>query len=244
MVLKEKYIDLLYMVRKRNYKSYYGFNSKRKGRRSAWRSIKGRARFTRDYTNFVANKVLAIAKYVKLFINVEYKHLDSSSAAFVSSTPSVFCLTGMAQGDTSITRNGDSVKAKSLWANWTLQGDTAAESSFVRVLFVLDTLNSGTPTLDGGTDNSVMESSGIVVMRDLHNTSRFKVLFDKTYSFSNNSNEVKRGQFFCKLNYDFTFDGTIFIDLCVNHIWRIIYSDQAINTPILIVKFRYRYIDN
>lgn len=245
---KNNFILVYYKVkmsyyRRKNWRRYYGF--KGYGKRSAGRSFKGRMRFTRDSAKMIANKALLTANYVRKLINVEYKFLDGSVAASISTTPSVNYLTNIGQGDGESNRDGDSVKIKSLQLAYTLSGNTSADATFVRCIIGIDKLHSGTDvTASGGTDNSLLTNTDMTSQRDRDNSKRFIVLYDKVHSFSNNGPETYYKKIFKKFNMKTQWDGTNGTDRRVNHLFFIAYSDQATNTPTLAMRYRTTYIDN
>lgn len=63
----------------------------------------------------IAQKGLSLALTLKRMINVEYKFLDQSvTSTAISDTGTITQLTNVAQGLTSATRSGDSIKLVSL----------------------------------------------------------------------------------------------------------------------------------
>lgn len=131
------------MVRKRPYKK-----SKGRGRRRVpgWGGAAGRlAGVGMKYVSKggMAYKALRLAKKVANAVNVEYKHLDTSSG---SVTPdyagSSVTLNNPPQGSTDQTRIGDSIKNQNLVLRGTVQASTTTPfSNLVRLILIWDDQN-------------------------------------------------------------------------------------------------------
>lgn len=231
-----------------SWRNYYGFNSKRRGKRSAYKSIRGRYRFTRDAfraSGRTARKALGLAKYVKSLVNVEFKYHDAGVTGSLSTTPSITYITQIAQGDSSSTRDGNSVKLKSLDLRAKFTGNTSAEATYCRFIVGIDKLHSGTNvTVAGATDNSLLGVQDPCSQRDLNNKKRFIILMDKVVHFSNNSQETRYFKLFKNFNMKMEYNGTGASDMRSNHLFVMAFSDQATNTPTWQYRSRVRFLDN
>lgn len=111
-------------------------------------------------------------------VNAEFKHADVSTSSTVSTTPVLSFLTGIAQGDSNITRDGNSVKIMGLWGDVRISMNASATQTSTRTLIVCDTRNQGaTPTASDIFDTSNTSGQGLVNIDTEPN--RFVILFDR-----------------------------------------------------------------
>ncbi len=130
----------------------------------------------------VADKAEAaynMAVALKRIVNVERKYYDVTIAdSAVASAGEITDLSGIAQGDTSITRDGDSLKPLGFNIRYKLTGDTNATfDTVVRyILFRMKHENSVVPTVADILEGALPEAQFNFTERD-----RFTVLDDKTH---------------------------------------------------------------
>lgn len=231
--------------------SYRGF---RRTRRGAYYRPRPKSRFwPRVYKGVklagsvasTASKALMVANQVRSLINVEFKYHEGSIAASVSTTPSIMYLTQIARGDGPSERQGDSIKVKSMIFKYTLAGNTSAEQTFVRCIIGIDRDYRGSSvTAAGGTTDSLLLVQSMVSPSDIHNTNRFKVLYDKVHSFSNEGPETYFKKYFKKFSLESGYNGSASTAYKKNQLFCMFFSDQATNTPVLSMRYRVRYVDN
>lgn len=125
-------------------------------------------------------KAYKIATKIAKLVNVEVKHLDTTVSGGFNSTGIVNSLNTMAQGDTNITRNGDSIKALSIHGKGFLS--VGSDDSIVRVMLVLDKQCRG--AAPAVTD--ILESASVTAHQNLDNLRRFKILDDKLFRVETN----------------------------------------------------------
>lgn len=228
----------------RRYRKYFT----RKRERGFKGPFKRRYGFTRQAfkdTYTVASKALSIAKQVKGLINVEWKHLDTTVAANLTNTPTINYLTKIAQGDGESSRDGNSVKLKSLQFRYQITGNSSAEATYARIIVGIDKLHSGTDVTAAGTsDNSLLTAQTNTATRDLANKKRFIILYDRVHSISNTSKEVLFRQYFKKFNMKVEFNGVNNTDMRSNHLFIVAFSDLAANYPSWRYNTRIRFLDN
>ncbi len=108
--------------------------------------------------------------------------VDTGSTAFAAAGAMVL-LTGVAQGDTSLTREGLRINAHSLQLRCQFSTDDTYTNgtSFCRMLIFIDRHNQGAnPTV-----TQLLESPTWLDLREHEGFTRFKILYDKTFSLSN-----------------------------------------------------------
>lgn len=129
-------------------------------------------------------KALKIASKVAAVVNTEYKYFDGgASAAALSNAGIYYALCNPPQGITAITRNGDSIKVKTLTIRGLLQL-TGALAEETRVVIYWDnenTVNTGTQLLSNA-------GSALVTMSTKQEDYRYqtKVLYDQTFKMTAN----------------------------------------------------------
>lgn len=199
------------------------------------------------YVLKTAKSALRTAKFVKNLINVEYKHHTANGAAAcaASGTGNVFYLTDIDEGDTSSTRNGDSVRAKSLNLKIHMTSGSAAGGTTCRVLLVKDKANRGAnPAI-----TDILTSVSPLVYRNLDTTDRFKVLLDRRHVIgttgSLDGQDVWEFNFNKKVKHHVKWTGTGggVADANLNAYFLIIVHGSA-NVPNYNYNWRFRYVDN
>lgn len=189
-----------------------------------------------------AQKALSMVKWVKGLINVEKKQIDTtiiapSTAIPVAGAASAIILTACAQGDTDETRNGNKYKLASCSVKVNLfrlavAGSTA--NPCVRLIIFNDKNSNGVaPTLA-----ELLDASSIIGRYNSDNVgSRFKILYDKRYSFGwlNSTTNTGAGMmstndsFYKKVMWHVKFDGTTAAqgDCVSGHIYAFLFCDTA-----------------
>lgn len=190
----------------------------------------------------VAQSALNTALKVKRLINVEYKLVDSSGSVNPSTTPLVNTTNAMAEGTTSTSRNGISVRLKSLRVKGYYTMHASATNTCFRCAVVLDkSPNSATPTF-----LNIYESASVVSMPNNVTEKRFRILKDTMFTMSGTGEENGRFDWYFPLNHitKYTGSGGSNNDLETNQLVLVIWSNEATNTPTLDYTARVRYIDN
>lgn len=197
-----------------------------------------------------AAKALSIATAVRSLINVEKKWFDAQNTGYptgvnVVGTGTVYHLSNILQGDTSSSREGNSVKLSSIYVTGSIGLGTGATSSQrVRLILFRDNDNQGAlPTV-----TSVLLSALISSPMALTNPGRFSVLMDKTYMvYTANSGpsslSVKK---YIKNKYHIKYGGNAgtIADARTGNLFLLAISDTTANDPFLVYDVRLRYIDN
>ncbi len=194
-----------------------------------------------------ASKALVLAKHVKSLLNVEIKNHDTGlTQTAISSTFQVLELTNIAQGDTTLTRDGASLKLVGVNLKYKLSQHASATNTQVRMLLVHDTQTNqstyGAVSLLA--DASIHDS--IVSPRNLDNTRRFKVLMDRVHVFSSTNRTNSVHSFNRKLNIKIRYDNPAAAigSITQSSLSLVLVSDEATNTPLITHIIRLRYVDN
>jgi len=194
-----------------------------------------------------AQKALAMAKYVKSIVNVEYKRLiTQGTTQAIANTPVITDLVNMVQGDTSETRDGSHVKFVSIRWAYTLTSHASAASTQVRCMVVQDKQTNEATFAAGDLLNDVTSSDAIVADRQQDHLKRFTVLYDKVHTLSPTSPSNLYRKFYKKLNLPVQYDGNAgtVADLTQKSLWLLFVSNQSTNTPTITFDCTLRFIDN
>ncbi len=194
-----------------------------------------------------AQKALAMAKYLKGIVNVEFKNHDVQATTLsIPVVPVITQCTNIAQGDTTITRDGASLKLTSLTFKYILIQHPTAVSTFVRIMIVLDTQTNEAIYSDDDLLQDVTAGDGVVSMRNLDNTHRFRVLYDRVHQFTDTGSTAQYGKFFKKLNLKIRYDNAAaaITSLTQSSVSMLFLSNEATNQPNITHSLRLRYVDN
>nr|UOF78862.1 capsid protein [Cressdnaviricota sp.] len=201
----------------------------------------------------VANQAYNMAKVVASIVNSEKKYFDTAlSIAPDSATANITCLTNMAQGDTNITRNGNTIALKSL----ELRGQIfqpVVETNRIMLVRDNDNLGGSAPTI-----TDILESNSVAALRNKNTPKRFTVLYDKTISGTNNMIMNKKIKYYKKFkmmkdskgnptrSVKLMFDGPNAADYTRGHIFLVVMGDVATasTTSTLTANARIRFYDN
>lgn len=220
---------------------YGRYRRYRKYGRMAGRFIRRHA----TYRNFRRGvNVYRDLRYLKSVINVEKKYSDINATITPSTTPNIILLNGLQIGDTSTTREGQTIK---MWSvQWKIVGtiNTAATTTNVRVIVFRDRQpNGAAPTAA----NLLQNGTGINSPLNISFGRRFLVYYDRQKTLSVNGTEGMKMWGFKRLKFHTQYNtGNVgdITDISTNSLYVLIMSDQATNTPSVAYYFRIRWIDN
>jgi hypothetical protein len=195
----------------------------------------------------VAPYALVAFKGAASLVNAEVKHVDVSSSSTVSTTPVLTFLSGIAQGDTNTSRDGNSVKCVGLHGDVTLIQNASATTSRVRTLIFVDTRSQGVvPTASDVLDTNAM--SGLANIDTEPN--RFIILLDRFDSMVLASesrvvhwrydltSDVKN------MHFLFSGSGATIASAKGPVVYMLQYSSEATNTPTYAIDSRCFFLDN
>ncbi len=198
------------------------------------------------YVAHDATKALALAKYLKGIVNVEFKQHTVVATAAISSTPLITQTTNISLGDTTLTRDGSNIKVVGLTFSYLLAQHASAVTTLVRVMVIHDRQTNQAAFSSPNILDDVSTGDAIVSPRNLDHTHRFQVLYDKVHAFSDSGQKTLYRSFNrkmqLKLRYDAD-DGTI-ADLTSSSLALMFLSNEATNTPTITFSHRIRYVDN
>lgn len=190
-----------------------------------------------------AQLALKVAKRAMSLINVEKKYLDVTGAADSSATLVATLLNGIAQGDTSITRNGDSIKYINCFIRMNFTLHASGTQSRVRVILLRDIQCNGGLSATG---NILASNTNILSPRNLDWNKRYKVYKDKTLVL--NTDFPEKSLIFSlkkiKFHTRYTDENATIASISTNSLLWCVMTDEATNVPAYTFYSRLRFIDN
>ncbi len=193
-----------------------------------------------------AAKALKMASYLKSIVNVEFKNHDTNVQEVISTTASITQLTNIAQGDTTVTRDGSSCKIVSLMLNYFITMHASAIESIMRVIVVHDrqtnqAIYAAADLLHDTSINDALNSP-----KNLDNDRRFSILYDRCHSLSSAGTTIKNFKFYRKLALRIRYDNAAaaITSLTQNSLSIFLISNEATNTPSINFFLRLRFVDN
>lgn len=178
---------------------------------------------------------------IKGLVNAEEKTLDNSSSTSISTTAGVTNLTLIAQGADRFNRNGNSIKAKSLFVHGLLYMNASATSTACRIVYFIDHQADGTAP----TQAELFAAGNLNSPLNIDNSGRFKVLFDKVCMLSPQRPDLDI-KVYIPLNHHVKYAGSTASEANsrMGQIYRFVLSDQVSTTPNYQAAERFRFIDN
>lgn len=233
---------MAYSGRNSSYSSRRSYGSKRGGR-SFKKSYKKKW-YDRTSVGDMARTAISGVNYLKSLVNVEGHKHDTNLSASVSSSGTVQCLTTIAQGDTYQTRTGNSILLSSLLhrCNYLVHG--TATNTLVREIVFMDLQQVADTNV---TVADVLETVDVLSALNGNTAGRFKVLGDTTIKLNQKSetNFIKQRFWnFHGQNYHCRYNGTASSDIQKGHIYVLLLSNEATNTPTCQVYNRISFYDN
>ncbi len=212
---------------------------------------RGGKRYNNNYrTNFtygqVVDKVVNDVARLKGLINVEFKKVDTQNVSDITTAEQLRLINGMALGDDISSREGQSVRIKSVQIALTLFLNPLSINTFVRcILFINKQPNQTLPVIgdllaDGG-------NIGSTNFRNLNNRKRFVILKDEVIMLQGSGERTKHLEYYKKMDMIEIFDDTStggIADITTNALYLILYSGEAVNGVIQNCRTRIRFIDN
>lgn len=194
----------------------------------------------------VAQKALKTAMAIRTLVNVESKYIDIAPFSFNvtnSGLNGIYTLNAIAQGTTSVTRIGDSIKNQSLSMKATIKQHASATNTTVRVWLVKHKEPRGATV---GLAADFWENSNVLTFLQTQKRDRYVVLMDRTYKLSANGASEVAIDFSKKLNGHTIYDGNAgtIADIQKDAYHLIALSDEATNTPTLEACLRLRFTDD
>lgn len=188
----------------------------------------------------MAYKAYKEAMKLKRLINVEYKLFDVADTTASSTTATLVSLASIGQGDTNITREGNSILLKSINVKSTIQAHASATQSAVRYIVFRD--NQG--SVSDPTAAQLLEASTPNAHRNDANFQRFTVLHDKVYELSNAGTGRKDINIYIPCNFHIYYRDATATNHLKNVVWLLHLSNEATNTVTQQMNSRIRFVDN
>ncbi len=195
-----------------------------------------------------AQRALAMAKYLKSIVNVEFKVINNlGTADAISTTPVITQLTNVGQGDTTSTRDGANMKLVSLSLYYFIDQHATATNTQFRVMVVHDKQTNEAIYAAADLLADVTAGDAIVSHRTLDNTHRFQVFYDKVHRLNDvGFTNIPVVKFNKKLQLKLRYDGSAadITDLTSSSLSLLFVSSEATNTPTITFSCRLRFVDN
>lgn len=223
---------------------YRRYNKRRRGR--------GRRRGFHPYVKASAPAVGYVAykaaqMVAKKWLNPEFKSHELDTNTNFDDTGEVIYLTGIAQGDADNTRDGDSIKATGMSLNMTLTQNAAATETFVRIMLIRDNDFAGTNTpVIGGAGGVLDTTDDFRAMKNLDQTRRYHVLYDKMHIIHSVNGRTKYIKIFKKMSHHVRYVDTGAGSGSGGNgaLWLMIITNEDTNLPNVNYQMRLRYLDN
>ncbi len=194
-----------------------------------------------------AAKALAMAKYLKSIVNVEYKRsIVTATASAITVAPITVSLCDLSQGNTSADRDGAHAKFVSIrWAYHVIM-HASATATAVRCMIVRDNQTNEAAFAPGDLINDVTLSDGIVADRQQDHLKRFTVLYDKVHTLNIAGNKHVYKRYYKKLNLPIQYDGNVgdITDQTQKSLHLVFLANESTNTPTITFDATLRFIDN
>ncbi len=193
----------------------------------------------------IASKAYSGVKALRKLVNVEFKKFDlSNSGNTIDLTGSVNHLSGIAQGDTVSSREGNSILAKSLLFRGHLARHASASTTIVRFLIVRDNqqIADTTPGMTDVLDPTV--STLIFAPLNDVNVGRFTVLHDQTIRLDDATGTLKTFDIYIPMNKHIRYNSTASTDIQRNGLYAMWCSNEGTNLPTNVGFSRLTYVDN
>ncbi len=191
-----------------------------------------------------AATALAVAYGVKRLLNVERKFTITNVGSQLIPDTGIFnLLNGVSTGTTESTRNGNSVRANSLFSRLTFTANSSATNTFVRMIIFWDRqTNSATPSTA-----DLLESVNHLSSLNKNRGKRFKVIHDRLIKLiPGQDTQAVTMKCYKRLQRHIEFDNTdaTVASISTNSLFLFFISSEATNTPTVAHNNTFRYIDN
>jgi hypothetical protein len=174
----------------------------------------------------------------------ELKLAGAVNNAFVTSTPTVTLLTGIAQGDNVTDRDGFQVNLMDLEVNFSVSVGSTSKEDLVRVMIVRDTMNLGSTPTSSDIMNASDPRAFLNIIPSI--AKRFVVVHDEMLSLVNTSeHQIRTIRFVKRMNdIPLTFSGTGSTAVHKNAIYLWICGGTSVNDTAYTMYHRFRFFDS
>ena len=210
---------------------------RRPRRRTAW--------YNRKYsTAQIARAAWRATKYIKGLVNSEMFHHTITVSSTVAQNQ-ITQLNAIAQGDTAVTRTGNSILMRNLILNGYVEiNPSVTGDTRMMVALVLDKqqVSDTSPIIS----DIFQYDTNPVTLLNLNNSGRFSILYRKQFSLSpaSGGSNVRQLKIFKNMRLHARFNGTASTDIQKNGLYLVVISSEATNTPSWSFQSRIGYHDN
>lgn len=150
-------------------------------------------------------------------------------------------ITGIPQGDTSATRDGNEIRVKSIDLRYKARIHASASTTTVRVVMAR---MKGTVSDTAPDWNDMFSEDDVLSLKDHRLAQRFHILYDRTHVLSSNGPQIIQRKYYKKCDYKVKFNGTASSDYESGNISVWFVSDQGTNVPTVDYTTRVSYTDS
>ncbi len=196
-----------------------------------------------------AAKALRMIGTVKSLLNVEFKQFNFQVAdSGINATGTVTPIMTITAGDDDSSRTGQQVKLTSIAWKGRIRLGGASTVDYVRLLIVKDKQPNNALFALGDLwhNHSVGTSNQPFLHRDINNTRRFSVLYDRLLAVDSAAHPQASFKMYKKLAIPLRYEtdtGTI-SDFSETSISLVLISDTTADIPVITYNLRCRFIDN
>jgi len=207
-----------------------------------------RSRRPRRGTNMLslAGKAFRLAKFVAGLVNVEHKYTEYFSTASLNGS-TIVPLTLVAQGDDTMNRNGNSIKAASISikGDWKINS-ASTDATTCRMIVFIDNATMGTlPSISDLLDDNGSTPRVLQHYDPDFAGSRFTILDDKRINI-NTQRPSNDFSMYHKLHHHVKYDLTtgVIAAATTGHVYIALMDDASSNYPTYRFSSTFRFIDN
>lgn len=187
--------------------------------------------YHKKYQSRKFGKKSSFTKAVKKIISKQHER-KFAEVATASLTPSATMatanahLSGIAQGDSEETRDGNELRVKSIRVNYTIQQNPSATATMVRVVIarMKSTINDTAPDW-----NNIFVEDTIETHKDHRLAQRFNILMDRTHLLGDKI--LQLGKYYKACDYKVKFNGPASNDYESGNLFIWFVSNEVLNTP-------------
>lgn len=193
----------------------------------------------------VMKQVMSDVLYIKSQFNAEDKWIDiANGGTNILNSQTLVLLNGMATGNTSVTRVGQSIKAVDLQFNLSITVNSSATASFLRCIILRDEQPNGAAP---SAANILNVGGNFLSPRNVGYNNRFHVFYDELFAVCLNGPQNKVISFIKPFgfhtNYNTGSAGDI-TDITKNSLYLVLLSNESTNGVVVSYYSRFSFLDN
>ena len=228
------------------------FHRLRRFTRRPRRTYKTRGGFSRWITRprnaaAMASAAWSTGMFLKKMINTEKKFYDTAISQAGTQLGTVTSLLDIPQGDTGQTRDGRSLRIRSLQLKGQIVQNVSATQTFARVMLIADLRPNAGEISDATAFLQAGSASNVFALASLDVGGRFVTLMDRTYSLLPKiagTPDARLIKFYHKMDKVVKYAGSATDDPENYNLYLVTISSEATNTPTISAEIRLRFIDN